>query len=164
MKQIHYQEEQRFTQWWLWTLLLGIALPICHGLYQQLYLGKPYGSNPASNPTFIGFGLLYAGILWLFYVMRLRTKVTDKKIIIHFYPFLKREFLKNGITTAKVLKYGFVGGWGIRYWTKYGTVYNVKGNKGLYFKMNNGDKYLIGTQHPIALKKVLKALSWPIED
>ncbi len=145
-------------------MLLGIAVPIYMGLYQQLYLGKPYGSNFASNATLVGFSLLYAGVLWLFFKMNLRTTITEEKVQIHFYPFLKKQFLKDGVSSAKVIKYGFVGGWGIRYWTKYGTVYNVKGNKWLYFKLKNGDKFLIGTQQPKALKKVLNALDWPLVD
>lgn len=53
----------------------------------------------------------------------------------------------------KVINYGFVGGWGIRLWTKYGTVYNVSGNKGLFIKLKNGKTMVIGTQKSQELEK-----------
>jgi hypothetical protein len=58
----------------------------------------------------------------------------------------------------KVLNYGFVGGWGVRLWTKYGTVYNVKGNIGLAIELKNGTKFLIGTQKEIELRSFLEKI------
>ena len=58
---------------------------------------------------------------------------------------------------AKVdLDYGFIGGYGIRLWTKYGTVYNTSGKIGLAITLNNGDKFLIGTQKSDELKLFLE--------
>ena len=54
--------------------------------------------------------------------------------------------------------YGFVGGWGVRMWTKYGTVYNTKGSKGLLVELNNGKTFVIGTQKEDELKMFLKDL------
>lgn len=61
------------------------------------------------------------------------------------------------VKQAKVVDYGFVGGWGIRFGTEYGTVYNIKGKKGLAIELNNGKKFLIGTQKEEELNEVLQS-------
>ena len=88
--------------------------------------------------------------------MRLKTEINEQGITMHFRPFTKRQIAWQEIENAKVLDYGFVGGWGIRLWTNYGTVYNTKGSKGLALELKDGKKLLIGTQNPEKLEEVLK--------
>ena len=57
-----------------------------------------------------------------------------------------------------MINYGFVGGWGIRLFTDYGTVYNTRGNKGLALKLQNGKRLVIGTQREDELKSVIQKL------
>ena len=57
------------------------------------------------------------------------------------------------------MNYGCVGGWGIRLWTKYGTIYNIKGNKGLAVKLLSGKKFLIGTQKGNELSEIVKKIA-----
>ena len=64
------------------------------------------------------------------------------------------------IKKVEIVTYGFVGGWGIRLWTKYGTVYTIKGNKGLAIELLNGKKFLIGTQKETELNKIVEKASW----
>lgn len=54
------------------------------------------------------------------------------------------------------VNYGFVGGWGIRPWTRYGTVYNTRGQEGLAIELKNGKKFLIGTQNQAELLNYLQ--------
>ena len=51
-----------------------------------------------------------------------------------------------------------MGGWGIRLWTKYGTVFNIKGKKGLAIELYSGKKFLIGTQKEIELIEFVKIM------
>jgi len=55
-----------------------------------------------------------------------------------------------------VVDYGFVGGWGVRWWTKFGTVYNVMGRIGLAIELKNGKKLLIGTQKKTEVGAIVK--------
>ncbi|MCO4822597.1 MAG: hypothetical protein KC469_11050 [Flavobacteriaceae bacterium] len=73
-----------------------------------------------------------------------------------FFPFVKKRVHWKEIKSAEIVNYGFVGGWGIRLWTKYGTVYNTKGNTGLAVVLLNGKKFLIGTQKASELNKLVK--------
>lgn len=75
-----------------------------------------------------------------------------------FFPFVRKKVNWNEIKNIEVINYGFVGGWGIRLWTKYGTVYNMKGNKGLAIELNNGKKFLIGTQKETELRKFMEKM------
>ena len=72
---------------------------------------------------------------------------------------MKKRVGWNEIKSTKVVNCGLVGGWGIRLWTKYGTVYNTKGNKGLAIELKNGKKFLIGTQKETELNKILDKAS-----
>ena len=58
--------------------------------------------------------------------------------------------------TYQIVDYGFVGGWGIRMGTKYGTVYNTRGKTGLALTLLNGTRYCIGTQKEGELADFLK--------
>jgi hypothetical protein len=62
------------------------------------------------------------------------------------------------VDKCQVIPYGFVGGWGMRLWTQYGTVYNVRGGKGLYVQLKNKKKFLVGTQQAEELERFITAL------
>lgn len=154
-----FTEEQRFTQWWMWIFIL-IPLTIgLYGCYQQLIIGEVFGNKPMSNfglLVFTLFGLIFA---LFFYSNQLRTTITTKGITVQFFPYTKRYHSWEEISKAEVIKYGFTGGWGIRLWTTYGTVYNVQNGKGLYVKLKNKEKFLVGTQQPEILETILARLS-----
>ncbi|MGB2128679.1 MAG: hypothetical protein ACPHXR_04290 [Flavicella sp.] len=150
-----FKETQKFNQLWLWILLFFVASIPFYGVYEQ--------SKVISEITYkslfdeIAFSMcMSVGLLLLVYLMRLETNIDQKGIRLYFFPFVKKEFLFEDIEEMEVLDYGFIGGWGIRFWTKYGTVFNIKGSMGLRIVLKNGKKYLIGTQKPEELKGVLQ--------
>jgi hypothetical protein len=153
---IEFKEVQKFTQWWLWVILIGIAVIPIYGIYKQLIIGEKFGDQPMSDVGLIIFSIFIFGLLTLFWFMRLKTKINQEDIQIDFYPFVKKRVHWKEIKSAEIVNYGFVGGWGIRLWTKYGTVYNTKGNTGLAVVLLNGKKFLIGTQKASELNKLVK--------
>jgi hypothetical protein len=74
-----------------------------------------------------------------------------------FVPFLKKNIKWNELKSMKIVNYGFVG-YGIRLGSKYGTVYNINGNKGLAIELKNGKKFVIGTQNETELNSTLKKM------
>lgn len=150
-----FDEYQRFKQWWLWMILIGTALIPVYGLYQQVYLGEPFGDNPASDLGLVVFLLIMLAILALFRIMFLRTRIDDEGIHMAFIPFMKKRVRWDQVEKLQVVNYGFVGGWGIRLGSHYGTTYNISGNIGLAIRLKNGKKFLIGTAQPEALKSYL---------
>ena len=142
-------EKQRFNQWWLWILLAtSLAVP-------AILLFK---EATEKSGGFSGLIIILSVIL-LFVVLQMRTIVTKDAIQLTYFPFVNKTINLSDIDTMKVINYGFVGGWGIRLWTKYGTVYNTRGNKGLHIKLKNGKQLVIGTQKPQELEKVIEQLN-----
>lgn len=155
---IEFQEEQKFTQWWLWLILIGIGIIPIVGIYKQLIVGETFGDKPATNIELIVFSLLTLGILMLFWFMRLKTKINEHEIQMSFFPFIKKVISWKEIRNAKIVKYQFVG-YGIRLTSEYGTVYNIKGNKGLAIELKTGKQFLIGTQKSTELAKIVEKIS-----
>lgn len=151
-----FKEEQKFTQWWLWLILIGVALIPIYGIYEQLILGEQFGNNPLSDLGLIIFAVFVFGLIALIWFMQLKTRIDESEIQINFFPFVQKSVKWNDIKSAKIVNYGFVGGWGIRLCTQYGTVYNMKGNKGLAIELKNGKKFLIGTQKENELSEIIK--------
>lgn len=150
-----FQESQKFNQWWLWLpLVILIIFPLIIA-YIQVLSGEPVNDNTVPNMAL--FILTAVGVLLtiIFIIMQLHTDIDKDAIRIRYAPFIKREVPWSEVASAEVLNYGFVGGWGIRLWTSYGTVYNVRGNKGLAIKLKNGKKFLIGTQKEEELREFI---------
>lgn len=55
-KNIVYRERQRFSQFWLWVVVLGVASIFWVGFVSQVLCGGALGSHPASVP---GLTLLF---------------------------------------------------------------------------------------------------------
>lgn len=141
MSRVYFKEVQKYTQWWLWLSLLSLG-----ALF--FYMA------PANLGALI---LLVISLLFLF--MRLITKVDEEGIKFRFFPFVKRAYKWQEIESAQVVDYGFVGGWGIRLFTSYGTIYNIKGSKGLAVELKDGRKFCLGTQRPQELQKILTLIT-----
>ena len=89
-------------------------------------------------------------------LLSLHTEIDEKEIRFKMFPFVNKTVSWDSIKSAEVINYGFVGGWGIRLFTKYGTVYNVSGKIGLALQLKNGKKLVIGTQKEDQLKQIVQ--------
>jgi hypothetical protein len=156
-----FEERQKFRQWWILGVVIGIALIPVYGLYSQVILEEPFGNNPMSNAGLIIFLVLSVCLLVLIWKIELVTKINQRRVYIQFYPFVKKEILWDDVQKAEVVDYGFVGGWGIRTSTKYGTVYNTSGTMGLALTLKNGVKLCIGTQKAEEIWAVIQRLKTP---
>lgn len=151
-----FREEQKFDQAWIWLILLfALGIPL-FGLFMQLGLDRPFGNKPMSNTGLVVWAICGVGLVIFFRMLKLTTIIDRENIHIKFFPFTNKKIKWAEVNEATVLDYGFVGGWGVRYFTKYGTAYNVKGSKGLALELNNKKKLLIGTQQEAALDAAVK--------
>ncbi len=170
-----FTETQKFDQLWLWLLLIPSGLlPVVifgAGLYVQLVKGQSFGNNPMSDQglilAFILTLLLCLGLLLLFALTRLQTRVDKNSIELRFFPLLrkKRIISWNEVERFEVVKYNPVrdyGGWGLRF-GKGGKAYNVRGDHGLKLWFYNGRHLLIGTSQPVLLGDFLRKLHEPPE-
>ena len=88
-------------------------------------------------------------------LLSLHTKIDENQIHFKMFPFVNKTISWNSIESAEVIQYGYVGGYGIKMFTKYGTVYNVAGHSGLALKLKNGKKLMIGTQKAEELTEIV---------
>ncbi len=150
-----FREVQKFSQWWIWLILIAIGFIPIYGIYKQLILGEIFGDKPMSDLGLILFAFSTFAIIALFYIIQLKTEINKFEIQFSFYPFIKKKIKWVDVKSANIVTYGLVG-YGIRFGTKYGTVYNIKGNKGLAIELKSGKKFLIGTQKHLELSEISK--------
>lgn len=168
--QTFFAEEQSFRQTWVWFAVLPssavVLLIFAIGLYQQLYLGKPFGDNPVSDRGLLIIALLIIpiviGLPILFYKMKLVVRLLPDKLHIKFSPFVHKQIPLHDIVRCEPRKYSPIrefGGWGIRYGgKKRGWAYNVAGNRGVQLELANGKLLLIGSQRADELAAAIQQL------
>jgi len=151
-----FKEKQKFTQWWLWILNLGILLIPIYGIVQQVIYKKSFGDSPMSDIGLFIFLFFMILFNYFFWILELETTIDENGIHYRFPPL--RSKLKtipwNAIKKAYIRKYNPVleyGGWGVKRGAR-----NVKGNIGLQLELKNGKKLLIGTQKKDEMERVLK--------
>jgi len=160
-----FEESQKFKQWWLWLLLVAIVLYFIYGIFQQLYLHKPFGDEPASDLELVSIFALMLFVMLLFFYLRLDTKVDSTGVSYRFFPFQLNYKLKKWEEMEKVYvrKYNPIleyGGWGLRIGLfGKGGAFNVSGNMGLQLELKNGKRFLLGTQKPEEMEKAVKEFS-----
>ena len=162
MDRILFNEQQRFKQWWLWLILLGINATLLFGLYNQLFNNSQFGDKPMDDSTLLIVSILTLAISVLFFCFRLDTRIDEEGVYVRFFPFhlSYRHYSWESISNAAVRQYNPIseyGGWGLRL-GMFGKAYNVSGNYGLQLIFPDRQKLLIGTGKPEKLKKALEKL------
>lgn len=155
---VNFLEKQKFTQWWLWIILIVTAILPFIGVFSHLIVPDSEVENEVDSTATIIFAATMVLVLVLFLVMTLKTEINQKEIKMSFFPFVKKRIEWKDIKRAEVLNYGFVGGWGIRLFTDYGTVYNTAGDKGLALELQNGKRLVIGTQKEEELRDFIQKI------
>jgi hypothetical protein len=143
-----FEEKQKFTQWWLWVILLSFPI----------IAFEPFDNNPI-NYNYVLIGI---AIPLLFYLFELRVKVNAEGLHYQFFPFhFKSHTIKaEEIEKVEALQYkplAEYGGWGIKYGFK-GKAYNTSGNLGVKVYLTNGRNILFGSQKHKDLAKALKQI------
>ncbi len=150
-----FQEQQRFTQVWIWVTLLIITLIPFYGIFQQVILGRPFGENPMPDTGLFIFALLMLVFLWYFRQVRLETEIDEQEIRMRFWPFSEIVTPWAEVETVRLVKFRFISR-GIRTGTAHGTAYCVAGDRGLAVTLKSGRKYMIGTQRPEEMRRFLQ--------
>ena len=161
---ILFAERQKFKQWWLWLLLLGINGMFVFGIFIKTVGSKVVVDNSTNNnPSIIGLGVVLL-VTILFLLIKLETIVKEDGIYVRFIPFqiAYRKYAWEKINKAFVREYspiGEYGGWGFRYGIRNGKALNISGNKGLQLIFTNNSRLLIGTNKMENLEYTLKQIN-----
>jgi len=155
---MEFKEVQQFRQIWVWVLLGGILVLLSYGTFQQLILGKPWGSKPMPNLVLILVFLIVIGIAIFIAFIQLKTVIHRQGIKVNFSPLSKKEITWEEIAVVKYKPLREYGGWGVRYSFKEGKAFTTSGNQGIKIATKSGDKILIGTQKPEEAQKIISSI------
>ena len=166
---VFFREEQRFNQFWIRLLLIGLVVMVVglygYGLVEQLVYDRPWGNNPISDTGLVLAALaqaaLVAGLIWLFRAMRLVTEVRSDGLHVRFVPFVRKHVPFASIRRCEARTYRPVaeyGGWGIRFgWGGRGKAYTVRGDRGVQLEFTDGKRLLIGSQRADELEAAIRS-------
>jgi|SRR5699024_665260 len=150
-----FKESQRFNQWWMWSLLLLIFFsPLLFNLKSLWHNGYAATFSKGLIAHFVTIGLCIV----FFALLKMETTINREGIRIRYFPFFTKNFAWKDIADIEEVTYTLrqVRGWGLRYRTKFGTVYNVRGKHGIHFHLKDGKEYLIGTQKTAEAKAIIE--------
>jgi len=144
-----FKESQRFTQWWIWLIIIGMDLLYVGAIGIHLLRQINAQKEPVLNAEIIIPVVIITAITALFFILRLDTIIDDAGIHVKFFPFHLsfRHYGWDKIANCFVRKYRPLieyGGWGMRGVGK-NKALNVKGNMGIQIEFYDGRKLLIGT-------------------
>lgn len=159
---IEFYEVQRFRQWWVWLLMIGVNVLFLWGCVQQLLIGKPWGNNPMSDTGLIIVAVSMLLLSVAMFGTKLHTFINNEGVYVKLFPFQFRYKLYewNNIQAVSVRKYNPLksGGWGWKVSMDGTKYYSMSGNMGLQLVLMNGKKVLIGTRQPERLTDILTKL------
>ena len=158
-----YSEQQRFQQKWI--LVVCLITPITFFFVSLLTLIRIWQSSSSSNYTAITFLIctlcVFISVLIPILIRKvgLDTEVSKKGLTFRFVPFHRREkvYLFENILCVEAVHYRPIrdyGGWGIRI-GRNGKAYNVSGNMGVMVNLEDGKRFLIGSQKSELLAQII---------
>lgn len=92
-----FTERQRFKQWWLWVILLGIMGLFLFGVIKQVIYGQQFGDKPMSNTGLLISTILFSLFTLLFIIYRLDTIIKKDGIYVRFFLFILNLNIIPGI-------------------------------------------------------------------
>lgn len=145
-----FKESQKFGSTILWCLRVLTAATL---------IGSMFVISMWGEDIFLLLAILFCALTvslpyLLIEVSSLKTEIDKHAIQVNFRPFTQKRYEWADIQSANIVDYGFVGGWGVRVGTKFGTVYNTQGSMGLHIVVKDGTNVVIGTQRPNDLSGV----------
>ncbi|MBN1477384.1 hypothetical protein JXA47_11575 [Candidatus Sumerlaeota bacterium] len=158
---ILFREVQRFAQWWLWAMLIGLGFIVPLTILVAIKLAEEEVSSTEFLPALLATGgcLLLIGLL--FAVLRMTTEVRRTGLYLGFLPFRRlKQIPLEGMTEHRAVEYRPVrdyGGWGIK-GTRSKRAFNVKGNRGVRIDFEDGRHILIGSQEPERLDRAIEKM------
>jgi hypothetical protein len=161
-KEILFKETQKFSQWWIWLIML-LTIGILIFVLFQIMNGQGSKENSLPLVIIVSSGLfIIVSTVILFVNMRLETQIRKDGVYVRFFPFHLsfKEYTWEKISKSFVRQYRPIveyGGWGLRLGLA-GRAFNVSGDKGLQLEFNDNKKLLIGTNKPEELTETLKRI------
>jgi hypothetical protein len=152
---IHFKEQQKFRQPWLWYLMIsGVVISIV-----PLLVFIVNGKIPLGEALLVIAGVLLLNLITIgaFYFATLETKISEDGIAYRWSPFFKKFTVLgwNEVEYVSMRKYAALK-FGYHRHKEFGRVHNVDGMYGFHVVMSNGKKYFFGTQQRLSVETTLR--------
>ncbi len=163
-EEVLFSETQRFKQWWLWIILVGVSAVLFYSFFKQLIHGEPQGKQPMSDGWLVLSTAIIISVLGFVMSMKLQTRITNNGIAVRFFPFHAtfKMYPWTALNKVFVRQYNPIreyGGWGYRLGIfGHGMALNVSGDKGLQLEFKTGKRLLIGTCRAEEVQQILQQL------
>jgi hypothetical protein len=157
MAKLVFEESQRFTQWWLITILVVVLFIIGRSV-AHAWNTENFDESGLTVLLFTIIPLIAIVILFVYTSLNSRIDETGIQAVFRPFNFSKNHFNWSDVKSIEVVKYSPLrdyGGWGYRFSGK-GKAMNVKGNMGIQLILKSDKQFLIGTQRPEEAKEAIK--------
>ncbi len=143
-----FREVQRFTQSWMWIVIL-LALSGTFVAVYQAQNSRAIRNAPGAGPAITIMSLISLGVVGWISQAKLITEVRSDALSIRFFLLWPERVIPwNEIQSAEPVTYSPIldyGGWGVRF-GRNGRAYNVKGSRGVQLVLSSGNRILVGSQ------------------
>ena len=151
-EKVLFREVQRVCQWWIWMVVIVLAVLAWWTFLSQILSGAPVGTNQAPD-TMVWIVAILIGIALPIFTLavNMTTIVKSDAVIVRYFPIYRRTITVREIKSCEVRDYRPIrdfGGWGIRWGFGRGMAYTVSGNRGVQIELTSGRKVLIGSRRP----------------
>ena len=104
---ILFSERQKFSQWWLWLILIAVNGLFLFGILKQVISGQQFGDKLMSNTGLILTDGLILLLTILFLNSRLETKIKNDGIYVRYFPFylIYKYYSWDNLTKSFVRQY-----------------------------------------------------------
>ena len=151
----HFEEKQKFTQGWLWLIVASATILVlgvfANGMYQQLFLGTPWGDRPLSDDQLIIVSVLTitAIVLTLLLIFNasLEIIVDRTSISYRYFPIVRKwkRLEREEILSFTARKFP-VANYGVRRDLSGNRTLTISGYNAVELTTHNGKTVTIGTQ------------------
>ena len=159
-----FTETQRFDQWWLRLLFVGINGLFAYGIWQRMAGTTDHDVNHLPPVAVVVLWLIVTALTLAFFRTRLHTRVDATGVQARFAPWKRqgRQIPWVQVQGCRVRRYRPLvdfGGWGWRR-SLNGRMegYTTRGDQALELDLGDRRSLLIGTRRPEELAAVLRAL------
>lgn len=170
MNKIYYKEEQSYTQFWVWMLILlfftALTLPLWYIFIEDIIQRKSSGATPGYDSDLLFSSVitttLILPIILLFKFIKLETEITTSAVRFRYLPFIRkwRTIKASDIESWSVEKYAISkhGGWGIKSRSRKNKAYSVYGRVCLNLKLKDGQTVTVGTQQKDSIDYAMRKM------
>ncbi len=164
MSKVAFNEVQGFRIWYAWAAIGALNILFLYAIIQQVVIGIPFGSDPATNLSLFLMEFAALSFLYFLFSIRLKTSINDEGIHYRFYPFQNKmtTIEWSDLSAAYMREYNSFyefGGYGIRigaHKTNRAINTSASCNVGLQLEFKDGNFLLIGTKRPKEIKQIIE--------